>query len=91
MKITTSHAYFPVQPLMSAVTTQAIAPSIGSWFTAVGQTLKTWLVVDKEPKVTQVMGRNGQSWWRVYNPDTNQYLWMTSEAEVMVWLDTRRH
>jgi len=46
------------------------------------------LVPNDEPRISQVT-RNGKLIWKVYNPQTQQRLSFTSEAEVRSWLETR--
>jgi hypothetical protein len=41
-----------------------------------------------EPCIYQTSDASGQ-WWYVYDPITGDSAWLTSETEVLIWLDSR--
>lgn len=51
------------------------------------KTLTSWLRAGSEPRVTIITDREGQTWWRAYNPRTRQLQWLTSETEALMWLE----
>jgi hypothetical protein len=82
------------QPL-AAVSSPSVAepsPTIsfsGNWLNRLRQGLAQWLVTRSEPQITAIIDRSGQTWWRAYNPRTQDLKWLDSEAEVRRWLDTQ--
>lgn len=61
---------------------------IGEWFANVwrflGITENT-----SEPDIWQTMDRHGNLWWHAYDPTTGQTTYLSSEEEVLMWLDQR--
>lgn len=41
----------------------------------------------QEPKVRQVSDQGGQVWWYVYDPQTQESIYLETETEVMIWLE----
>lgn len=52
--------------------------------------LQDIFALNNEPHITE-MTRNGKTWWKVYDPATNESLKLASEQEVLVWLEERHH
>jgi hypothetical protein len=42
-----------------------------------------------EPNIWQTMDRHGNLWWHAYDPATGQTSYLSSEEEVLIWLDQR--
>jgi hypothetical protein len=42
-----------------------------------------------EPNIWQSMDRHGNLWWHAYDPATGQTSYLSSEEEVLMWLDQR--
>jgi hypothetical protein len=45
----------------------------------------------QEPKIWQSLGRDGNLWWHVYDPQTGRTADLESEEEVRIWLEGRLH
>ncbi|BAU15407.1 hypothetical protein LEP3755_59650 [Leptolyngbya sp. NIES-3755] len=45
--------------------------------------------VSSEPRVWQRRDRSGQTYWQVYDPETNRSARLSSEQEVRQWLEQR--
>ncbi len=45
--------------------------------------------VSDEPRVWQRRDSQGQIWWYVYDPKTERYACLSSQAEVLQWLEER--
>lgn len=82
---------YSAQPTSPSPSLETLSTPVGNWVSQLRQALKNWLVESQEIQITQMTGRDGQTWWRVYDPSTRQLQWMTSEEEVLLWLDTARH
>lgn len=53
-----------------------------------------WDVVDslrvtQEPCVRELVDRTGFTYWRVYDPDSNEFLRFSTDADVVTWLEER--
>lgn len=79
------------QPISPSPAVETRSAPVGNWLGRLEQTLKNWLIEDQEIRITPMTRQDGQTWWRVYDPRTQQIQWMTSEADVLVWLETARH
>lgn len=44
-----------------------------------------------EPKITELQGRNGESFWEIYDARTGRTIYCMTEDEVMEWLDNRHY
>ncbi len=64
----------------------AATPAIG-WASHLHQRLAQWFATRSEPRITASVDPSGQTWWRAYNPRTQELKWLASEGEVMQWLD----
>lgn len=42
-----------------------------------------------EPDIWQTTDRHGNLWWHAYDPVTGQTSYLSSEEEVLMWLDQR--
>lgn len=91
MKTVNFDDLYPLQPTSPTPSVERLSKPVGSGLSRIGRTLKKWLIADQEIQITQIIGQDGQTWWRVYHPRTQQLQWMTSESEVRLWLDTTRH
>jgi hypothetical protein len=56
---------------------------------AVGHRLLAYLTSRSEPQVHQITDRNGFSYWVVYDPRSNSSARLTSETEVITWIESR--
>lgn len=61
---------------------------IGEWFANVGRFLGLSERTN-EPDIWQTMDRHGNLWWHAYDPATGQTSYLSSEEEVLMWLDQR--
>ena len=52
-----------------------------------GSVILRFLVPPHEPVIIQKRDRNGNLIWKIYDPDSNQEYWFTTEAEVRQWFD----
>lgn len=52
-----------------------------------GRAFINFFAAGKEPIITEIRDRQGQTWWRVDEPWSGKTHWFSSEIEVMVWLD----
>ncbi len=43
----------------------------------------------KEPDIWQTLDRHGNLWWHAYDPATGKTSYLSSEEEVLMWLDQR--
>jgi hypothetical protein len=43
----------------------------------------------REPNIWQTMDRHGNLWWHAYDPTTGQTSYLSSQEEVLMWLDQR--
>lgn len=62
--------------------------SVVEWFANVWHAL----VISEssnEPDIWQTLDRHGNVWWHAYDPMTGQTSYLSSEAEVLMWLDQR--
>lgn len=50
---------------------------------------QNWL--SEEPQIEQHKNRKGEVEWRIYDPTNDRILWLSSEAEVFEWLESRYH
>lgn len=91
MKTVNFNYPYSSQPTTSSADFKTLSAPVSNWFSRWGQTFKQWLVESSEIQITQMTGRDGQNWWRVYDPSTQKLQWMTNEEEVLRWLDTARH
>lgn len=55
------------------------------WFSQISQ----WWANRREPRITTITDASGQTWWKAYNPCTQELQWLTSEVEVSLWLDAQ--
>ncbi|NJO41746.1 MAG: hypothetical protein HC865_14215 [Cyanobacteria bacterium RU_5_0] len=60
---------------------------VQSWMNKVWNIIADLLVPNTEPQIMQKRDRNGQDWWYVYDPQTGESAWFTSETEVRAWLE----
>lgn len=58
-----------------------------SWFTRIWQMLINAMAPSGEPKIWKTIDDGGNLWWNVYDPLTAHMFYMSSEDEVMSWLD----
>jgi hypothetical protein len=91
MKTVNFNDLYASQPISPTPSVETLSAPVGNWLTQLGHTLKKWLIADKDIQITPMTRRDGQTWWRVYDPYTEQTQWMTSEEEVRVWLDNTRY
>jgi hypothetical protein len=42
-----------------------------------------------EPQIRQILDRQGQAWWHVYDPITGETAYLETEGEVLIWLEAR--
>jgi len=91
MKTVNFNYPYSSQPTASSADFKTLSTPVGNWFSRLGQTFKKWLVESSEIQITPITERDGQIWWRVYDPSTRKLQWMTNEEEVRLWLDTARH
>lgn len=61
---------------------------IGAWFANLWHSL-TRFHGTNEPDIWQTMDRHGNLWWNAYDPATGQISYLSSEEEVLMWLDQR--
>jgi hypothetical protein len=62
--------------------------NIGEWFANLWHSL-TSSSRTNEPDIWQTTDRYGNLWWRAYDPVTGQTSYLSSEDEVLMWLDQR--
>jgi len=55
------------------------------WFSPISQ----WWATRSEPRITTITDASGQTWWKAYNPRTQELQWLTSEVEVSLWLEAQ--
>ena len=67
----------------------AMSQSTQGWLGKLNRALGRWFAASSEPRITQFTDQQGQTWWRAYNPRTRQLQWLTSETEVLLWLDAQ--
>jgi hypothetical protein len=60
-----------------------------SWLGQLGQVLRSMFFVRDEPKLRQSIDRDGNQIWQIFDPTTNQTIWLDSETAVRIWLDRR--
>lgn len=85
MKSSTS-LWTPSQLISSSYTQQQPARS-KQWQLILNRLISV-LVPSTEPQITRV-AQNGKLIWKVYDPQTQQRLILTSENEVRSWLESR--
>lgn len=47
------------------------------------------LTRESEPKIQKISDRDGDISWRIYDPATNQFVNLSSETEVRIWIEKR--
>lgn len=57
----------------------------------IGQKFLVAIAAEPEPRVWQRTNRKGEVWWQGYDPATGCSVFLTSEAEMRVWLEERYH
>lgn len=66
------------------------------------QNIKLWLMkgvnaiaqfcrTNDEPVVTPSQELNGQRYWNIYDPMTEQTIYCMTETEALIWLDSHRY
>lgn len=80
----------PAKPLAENVPSPAAVAPRG-WLGKLRQRVGQWLSTRSEPKITVITDQSGQTWWRAYNPCTQELKWLDSEDEVMLWLDAQAY
>ena len=66
-----------------------------SWLKRIWQGFVKGFILDRfsekssEPKIWQKRNRFGETFFQVYDPATDRYIYLNSEKEVRVWLDDR--
>lgn len=63
--------------------------AIYSFAKKTGTRIGNSLITDSEPKAWQIRDRSGATYWRVYDPVSNQTQAFSGEAEVRMWLEQR--
>jgi hypothetical protein len=56
---------------------------------ALGHHVFVYLSSGAAPRVRKITGRDGLSYWMVYDPTSNSSARLTSEAEVISWIESR--
>ncbi len=61
------------------------------WLTNLPSTLCNLLLSEPftEPKILELQGRNGETFWEIYDARTGRTTYCMTEDEVMGWLDAR--
>ena len=63
--------------------------SIRQGLAALGHYLQDWLVNSHEPLIKERCDRQGNRYWQVYDPTTQDFRYCESENEVRIWLEQR--
>ncbi len=58
-----------------------------SWLFHICKSLAKALIGKNEPRIWQKTNRQGDTYWKVYDPATGQTAYFTCEAEVRIWLE----
>ena len=60
------------------------------WFATVGESIFNLLFAEPlcEPKITQLQGQDGETFWEIYDPMTEKTVYCMSDCEVMEWIDS---
>lgn len=79
--------HFSLQVIKETIQKNLLA--LYSFARKTGTRIGNSLITDSEPKAWQIRDRSGATYWRVYDPATNQAHAFSSEAEVRMWLEQR--
>jgi hypothetical protein len=85
------------KPIVRRINTVSVTPSSTSFLqknllqqiARLNQIVSAFPIQENEPKISQHQHRDGSSYWRIYDPITNQIVTLFSEREVRVWLEQR--
>lgn len=77
------------QPDASATSAGSVKAKLLAVLQPMGQAI-LWMLADhNEPRIRQVRDRAGATYWRAYDPTTEDLALLRSEAEVRFWLEQR--
>lgn len=62
---------------------------LGKWLNTVSGFIVMSLIPSREPRILRLVDRNGNPYWYVYDPTTQQAIHFISEVEVRKWLEQR--
>lgn len=54
-----------------------------------GRAVARYISLSDEPKIYQCTGRQGEQYWRIYDPRLNQNITLSTDIEVRLWLEQR--
>lgn len=65
-------------------------PKLKAAFEGIGRYLKEFLTPIEEPQIEEIVNRNGETQWQVYDPTSDRTFRLNSPQEVSAWLENRR-
>lgn len=66
-----------------------ISQALATTFKDAGVSLVQYLTRPNEVRIWQVSDRQGESYWKAYDPYTNTTNYLNSENDLRVWLEQR--
>ncbi len=90
---TTTKAQWQLYKKLELIPDSVVQPTTGfariiEWFANLWHSV-TIPGKTSEPAIWQTMDRYGNLWWHAYDPATGQTSYLSSEDEVLMWLDQR--
>ena len=68
---------------------QRSTATTGGWLKQWRDRCRQWLTQRSQPRIEAMKDAMGQTWWRAYNPRTQELAWLTSDTEVRLWLSSQ--